>query len=541
MVENLDTDSVQTDGTDEFDDYSGDPNQHTPQFAWSRLLNPPTLRGLAALVGGLIFLFSDRSSTTLALILAIVIVVWAASEFSSPTSEGRTSRLITALVLAGIGVALLVWPDLTGTIISRLLGGAVLFNGIRDLVSTYRSRGEDGARLWDVIRALFITAIGASLWIAPGVMLSLVITVFALFWVITGTLTAIGNFTAVSDDLEVKEVWQRIFRWLEEQPNTADDRRQLYDKLFYEGKLASRRLSRFFLLMGFATTIAAFGIISDSTAVVIGAMLVAPLMTPLMGTSLSLIMGWPKRASMSGGVALGGILLAIGLSAIYGGMLPWEVDPITNSQVASRVAPTLVDLIIAIAAGGAGGFALSRPDVSDALPGVAVAIALVPPLAVVGLMLEAGHGSEAFGSLMLFTTNMVAILLVGALVFLLTGVVPITKFIREKEWIRNAATLIGILAIAVIVVLGTTSERIRAEAFDRDNVNAVVDDWIGDQPLRVVSVDVEPDEIELVVVGVERPSRVDELGLNLEVELGRELVLNVRWIPEESFVVGGDG
>ena len=71
-------------------------------------------------------------------------------------------------------------------------------------------------------------------------------------------------------------------------------------------------------------------------------MLIAPLMNPLMATSLSLTMGWPKRAAMSAGVALGGVALAIFLSAIYGGLLPWGIDPATNSQVAARISPTMM-------------------------------------------------------------------------------------------------------------------------------------------------------------------------------------------------------
>ena len=527
--------------SDEFADYDGDLTPFRAELAWSRLLNPPTLRGLAALVGGSVFLFSDRSTTALSLILAIVLVVWAVSEFSAPASEGRIERLTTALLLGGIGVALLVWPDVSGRIISRLLGGGVLFVGVRDLYRSLRPPGGSDVHIWGVIRGLFVFAVGVALWVAPATMLSLVITAFAGFWIITGVATAVGNFTAMAeDDVDVTDVWYRIFRWLEQRPHTADDRSQLYGKIFFEGALAARRLSRFFLLMGFATTIAAFGIISDSTAVVIGAMLVAPLMTPLMGTSLSLIMGWPKRATMSAGVALGGVALAIGLSAVYGGILPWEIDPVTNSQVASRIAPTMIDLIIAVAAGGAGAFALSRPDVSDALPGVAVAIALVPPLAVVGLMLEAGQASEAFGALMLFTTNMVAILLVGAGVFLLTGVVPVAKLVSERVWIRNTTTLIGILAIFVIVVLGTTSERIRAQTFDRDNVAEVVNDCVGDRSLNVFSLSVSPDEVELVLVGSDRPDDIEDLDAELDRELDRNVTTVVRWVPEESFVVDGD-
>jgi uncharacterized hydrophobic protein (TIGR00271 family) len=369
-------------------------------------------------------------------------------------------------------------------------------------------------------------------------MLNLVVTLFSSFWIITGIATAVGNVTRVAeDDVDVTNVWFHIFRWLEQRPHTADDRSQLYEKIFYEGALAARRLSRFFLLMGFATTIAAFGIVSDSTAVVIGAMLVAPLMTPLMGTSLSLIMGWPKRATMSAGVALGGVALTIGLSAVYGGLLPWDIDPVTNSQVASRIAPTLLDLIIAVAAGGAGAFALSRPDVADALPGVAVAIALVPPLAVAGLMLEAGEFTEAFGALMLFTTNMVAILTMGAGVFLLTGVVPVAKLFSERRWIRNTSTLLGILVLFVIVVLGTTSDQIRAQTYDRDNVADVVTDWIGDRSLNLFEYDVAPSEVEIVLVGIDRPDDVEELDAALDRELERNVTTTVRWVPEERFVV----
>lgn len=533
--------SDRTDGTglsDEFADYEGALTPFHGELAWSRLLNPPSLRGLAALVGGVAFLFSDRSTSALALILAVVLVVWAVSELRGPASAGRIQRLTTALLLGGVGFALLVWPDVTVRVTSRLLGGAIGFVGMRGVFRALRSPDRAGIHTWGAIRGLFLLAVGISLWVAPEIMLGVVVAIFAGFWIITGIATVVGNVTGVAeDDVDVTNVWFRIFRWLEQRPHTADDRNQLYEKIFYEGALAARRLSRFFLLMGFATTIAAFGIVSDSTAVVIGAMLVAPLMTPLMGTSLSLIMGWPKRAAMSAGVALGGVALTIGLSAVYGGLLPWEVDPVTNSQVASRIAPTLLDLIIAVAAGGAGAFALSRPDVADALPGVAVAIALVPPLAVAGLMLEAGQFSEAFGALLLFTTNMVAILTVGAGVFLLTGVVPVAKLFSERRWIRNTSTLLGILALFVIVVLGTTSGQIRAQTYDRDNVADVVTDWIGDRSLNLLSYTVAPGEVELVLVGIDRPDDVEDLDAALDRELERNVTTTVRWVPEERFVV----
>jgi hypothetical protein len=116
-------------------------------------------------------------------------------------------------------------------------------------------------------------------------------------------------------------------------------------------------------------------------------------------------------------------------------------------------------------------------------------------------------------------------------------VVPVAKLVSERVWIRNATTLLGILAIAVIVVLGSTSETIRAETFDRDNATLVVDEWIGDQSLIVFSLAVSRDEVEVVLTGADRPSAVDELDAALDRELKRNVTTTVRWVPEERFVV----
>ena len=131
-------------------------------------------------------------------------------------------------------------------------------------------------------------------------------------------------------------------------------------------------------------------------------------------------------------------------------ILPASVDIATNSQIVSRSLPTVLDLVIAVAAGAAGAYALSRPDVSDALPGVAVAISLVPPLSVVGITWSQGAWDESFGALLLFATNMCAILVVGGVTFILTGVTPVRRVAENQRRIR--ASLAGLAALATIVV-----------------------------------------------------------------------------------------
>ncbi len=375
-------------------------------------------------------------------------------------------------------------------------------------------------------------AIGIALILSPSAILGLAILLVSTYWFIAGVLTVVTNIRR-DDERQVapSNTWREFLNWIQARPSTADDRLQLYQKIFYEGIEAPRRLSRFFVLMGFATAIATWGIIADSTAVVIGAMLVAPLMTPLMGTSLAMIMGWPKRAGISFTVALGGVLLAIGLAVIFGWVYSLEISPELNTQVSSRVGPTLVDLAIAVFAGGAGAFALSRPDVSDSLPGVAVAIALVPPLAVIGLMISENNWADAAGALLLFVTNMVAILLVGALVFILEGVVPVVQLSQNKKWVKLGVGMVGALALVVIGVLGFSTNTFENEVVGTARATEAVDHWIDGTDLEPVDVEISGDSVMVTIAGSDPAPSVAELASELETALGKTVNITIRLVP----------
>jgi uncharacterized hydrophobic protein (TIGR00271 family) len=165
---------------------------------------------------------------------------------------------------------------------------------------------------------------------------------------------------------------------------------------------------RFGLMQALSVIIAVVGLTGDSAAVVIGAMLVAPLMTPLMALAASLAMGWHQRMLRSAVVVTlasgGSVLLAFLLASLVPG------DGITE-EVLRRTSPGTGDLVVALAAGVAGAYGTVRSDVSASLPGVAVAVALVPPLATIGVTLEAGERGLASGAGLLFVTNLSAIVL----------------------------------------------------------------------------------------------------------------------------------
>ena len=197
------------------------------------------------------------------------------------------------------------------------------------------------------------------------------------------------------------------------------DLKRMRDQLFFEGDERTRRLSRFWLLLPLSAVIASAGVVSDSTATVIGAMIVAPLMTPILGIVLAVVLTDAKNLRRSVLLVIVGAATVVALAWILGLFVPYPVVAATNSQVAQRITPRIIDLIAALATGAVGSVALARSDISDTLPGVAIAISLVPPLAVVGLTLESGAPHQALGALLLFTTNVAAILASGIVVMAL--------------------------------------------------------------------------------------------------------------------------
>ena len=177
----------------------------------------------------------------------------------------------------------------------------------------------------------------------------------------------------------------------------------------------------YFVLMGLSTLIATFGLLQNSTAVIIGAMLVAPLFTPLMALSMAIVQGDVRLLRLGFESMLKGIVAAIGLAIFITVIFP--TTPLT-AEIIARTEPNLLDLGVALAAGVVGAYAVSREEVSAALPGVAIAAALVPPLGVVGIGLGIGDLSIAGGATLLVATNLIAIALAGAITLLLLGFRP---------------------------------------------------------------------------------------------------------------------
>ncbi|HEY2223736.1 DUF389 domain-containing protein [Actinomycetospora sp.] len=275
---------------------------------------------------------------------------------------------------------------------------------------------------------------------------------------------------------------------------------RMTDRLFLEGR---RKQSAFWVLLTLAAIIAGAGVVADSDATVIGAMIVAPLMTPILGTALAVVLADRSRIVRGVTIVLAGAALVVALGFLLGLLVPEPVVAATNSEVAARVSPDLIDLVASLATGLVGAFALVRDDVSDTLPGVAIAISLVPPLAVVGLTLESGAPGQALGALLLFASNVAAIVATG------TGLLLVYRVRAAAEAAGRPVGHLGVGTMAVVagfvvivaVPLGVASYRVFTDSTTIAGVRPVAEQWASARSWRIVSVSGTADAIQVDAIG----------------------------------------
>ena len=317
---------------------------------------------------------------------------------------------------------------------------------------------------------------------------------------------------------------------------TPDDVPRFEAKLFFEGAGRRRYHEQFVVLLLLATIIATMGVLGDSTATVIGAMIIAPLMTPIMATAAALVTGRMDRAGRSLLLVVMGVMGVIGASWLLGTLYYGFVSFDSNSQILGRMSPRLIDLIAALASGAAGAFCMAREDISDSLPGVAISISLVPPLCVVGVSLQAGQMAAAQGSFLLFLTNFLSILLAGGGVLALLGLsgaamVKVTGAAR-----RNAFIVIVVGVLLVMVPLGMTGSRISADAYTEGVAKDVVARWVAGTGYGVRSVSADLDKVDVLIIGSGTQPVFSNLESRLRTELKRPVTVSIHVVPAETLV-----
>ncbi|MEZ4690287.1 MAG: TIGR00341 family protein [Ignavibacteria bacterium] len=238
-------------------------------------------------------------------------------------------------------------------------------------------------------------------------------------------------------DPNEKEVY--IERNFFSQDVPVEERTNVFNKLFFHYKKDWQ--GSFGLMLFLSVGIACLGLSEDSTAVIIGAMIIAPLGQPIIALGGTISLGWGKQSFRMLKIIFIGTISTLAVSFIFGFILPNDTP---NQQILIRTSPDLRDMGIAILAGAAGAYGYFRSEFSTILSGVAIAVALVPPLCTCGLMLEQGHFILAGGSFLLFITNFIGITFSALLLFFLLGI----RHKRNLKWFYTVTV--------TVILLGTS-------------------------------------------------------------------------------------
>ncbi len=333
-----------------------------------------------------------------------------------------------------------------------------------------------------------------------------------------------------------------------------------YAVLMQSLRQGSRWNADFVMMLGLASAVASLGLMQNSPAVVIGSMLLAPLMTPMIGFGLALLQANARLARSSGKSIVLGFFLTLLVSTGLGFLDPGDT---LSPEVLARGGPNLLDLGIALFAALAAGYAMARPTIGGAVAGVAIATALVPPVCACGISLAGGitgalggdgtWGVESYdgafmnalGAALLFVTNLFAIILSSSLVFSLMGISVPRTFSRSRRLAR--AAIIGLtcglllLCIPLAVYLANQMEIGRAQPLghpvSRAVAQAAVDYTEQDPEVRVMFMarsSIKPLIIVYLATKRTLPEKyIEGLRTRIRTESGDDetdvIIIGVRW------------
>ena len=346
----------------------------------------------------------------------------------------------------------------------------------------------------------------------------------------------------------------RLQTWLGIRPGAKP---RVYEQVFATTKI--NHLS-YWLEVFFSAGIATFGLVQNSPAVIIGAMLISPVMGPMMATGLALAVGDPYM----GIKAVLNILASVAVSIAFSGFLVWLLPfHSATSEIISRTTPNLLDLGIALLSGLAGSVVVCRGEGEGvtALPGVAIAVALMPPLCAMGFGLGSGMNLQIMGGAgLLFLTNLVAIVASAFLIFLLVGMntaevhkamlaprenEPLAQVLSRGRIARIVATggqlpwrvlMILILLGAIAVPLRRALLQVASETSVRQIVQDEMKRFVPADGIVSRQVSVGEDGIVIRLISTQRipDSKVAAVREDLERRTGRVVQLAVEAIASRS-------
>ncbi|WP_306357809.1 MULTISPECIES: DUF389 domain-containing protein [unclassified Nocardia] len=281
---------------------------------------------------------------------------------------------------------------------------------------------------------------------------------------------------------------------------------ELVDRLDLSSGDTGPKRSAFWIMLTLSSVIAVSGVVGDSTATVIGAMIVAPLSLPILGVALGIATGRGALVARSLLLVIAGVLLVVAIGFVVAQVLPNPTNVLANSQVVGRTSPKLMDLTAALATGLVGVIAMIRRDVGDVLPGVAIAISLVPPLGVVGVCLGSRAPGLALGAFVLFASNMVAMIVTATVVLVATGYAHEAGVGATRRGRAYAVLAAALILVAVPMVVNSLS------SLWADRIANAARAWLtGVDGAQVTAVSLQSDTATIQVLAPDELPPVSEL------------------------------
>ncbi|WP_062292840.1 DUF389 domain-containing protein [Demequina phytophila] len=517
------------------------------------MANGASLRGVALVVAGAVVLALPTATQWVAQVVAIgaLGVTGLMDLFYAITGRRWLGRRINRIVAALRGLmttaiaaalAFVAWWDPTGGTLSlaavvAALGIYVAFRGLIGVIDVLvRPRRRE--RLVRLAASGLALAAGILAAQVPEAIARTVLVSAATAAVIVGFLLIAWGIRRAEGgsglDPSRASIGQVLWDWVRGSDVGDEARAEQVEALYFENPGRLNKLGTWWVMLALSVAIATFAVLADSTAVVIGAMLVAPLMTPIVGLAGALVNGWARRAFHSAGLVAGGVVAAISLSYGLASWSPVAIAFDTNSQIVSRVTPSTVDMLIALAAGAAGAYATVNKRVASGIAGVAIAVALVPPLAVVGTSLSGERWADAGGAFLLFLTNFVAIVLAACVVFIGTGFAQPDVLRSNPRRLLLTLSPFVILAAIVLLPLMLRSEGQLATSSLNRSAERAVEEWLGwDTEFAIRSVSVSGTEVSVAVEGPGDTPAPEDLQERLLDAFDAAVAVHLEVIPVE--------
>jgi uncharacterized hydrophobic protein (TIGR00271 family) len=306
-------------------------------------------------------------------------------------------------------------------------------------------------------------------------------------------------------------------------PLFAHASKEQFTALFTNLREESKLNSTFMTLLILATIIATFGLYINSASVIIGAMLLAPLMQPIIGISMGLLRQDITLFFDGAKSIFVGVIAVIFSAVLISWLLPLEQ---LTSEMNGRLSPTILDLFVAIVSGVAGAYAKSNEKIVGSLAGVAIAVALVPPLAVSGIGLGWGEWSMFSSALLLFITNLVGIVLSASLTFLMLGFSPISI---AKKGLFYAMSLVAIVAVPLYISFKQMKHDI-----DIQQQLTSFETTIGSKNIHLRNIEIKAKEVRCEVIASDILSSDEKKRLKVLIadEVGEEVRILVGFLYE---------